>query len=56
MDRTVRQYKDEDLPDILSSWENASRISHPFLTNEYLEQERYNIPNLYLPNADTWVV
>jgi len=56
MERIVRQYKDEDLPDVLSSWENASRISHPFLSSEFLEQERYNIPNFYLPNADTWVI
>ena len=56
MERIVRQYKDADLPDVLSSWENASRISHPFLSSEFLEQERYNVPNLYLPNADTWVI
>ena len=52
----IRQYKDSDLSDVMSSWENASRIAHPFLTEEFLEQERYNIPNVYLPNADTWVV
>lgn len=51
----IRRYRDDDLSDVISSWENASRIAHPFLTNEFLEQERYNIPNVYLPNADTWV-
>ena len=56
MKRIVRQYKEEDLPDVLSSWESASKISHPFLSNEFLEQERYNVPNYYLPNADTWVL
>ena len=25
------------------------------MTKEFLDKERYNIPNLYLPNADTWV-
>ncbi|MEL7034700.1 MAG: GNAT family N-acetyltransferase [Cyanobacteria bacterium J06592_8] len=39
----------------MSAWENASKIAHPFLTEEFLERERYNIPNVYLPNADTWV-
>ena len=52
---TIRQYKETDLSGILSSWENASKIAHPFLTKEFLDKERYNIPNLYLPNADTWV-
>jgi putative acetyltransferase len=56
MKRTIRQYKDEDLAEVLASWENASRISHPFLSNEFIEQERYNVPNIYLPNADTWVI
>ena len=52
---TIRQYTENDLSGILSSWENASKIAHPFLTKEFLDKERYNIPNLYLPNADTWV-
>ncbi len=52
---TIRQYTENDLSSILSSWENASKIAHPFLTQEFLDQERFNIPNLYLPNADTWV-
>ncbi len=52
----VRQYKDSDLDGVLSSWENASRIAHPFLKKDFLAQERKNIPELYIPNADTWVV
>ena len=40
---------------MLSSWENASRLTHPFLTAKYFEQERENIPKKHLPNADTWV-
>ncbi len=51
----IRKYRDSDLDDVLSSWENASKLAHPFLTEEFLDSERYNIPNLYLPNADTWV-
>ncbi len=39
----------------MSSWENASKVAHPFLSNDFLEHERYNIPNFYLPRADTWV-
>ena len=51
----VREYRDEDLADVLSAWESGSAVAHPFLTKEFLEQERFNLPNLYLPNAETWV-
>lgn len=52
----IRKYKDADLDGVLSSWENASKIAHPFLKEDFLAQERKNIPELFLPKADTWVV
>lgn len=51
----IRKYKDADLDAVLSSWENASRLAHPFLTDEYFEQERKLIPESHLPNCETWV-
>ena len=55
MTHVIRQYVESDLDGVLSSWESASKIAHPFLTEEFLDTERYNIPNVYLPNTDTWV-
>jgi putative acetyltransferase len=51
----IRQYVDSDLPEVVSSWESATRLAHPFMSEEFLAQERKNLPELYLPNADTWV-
>lgn len=51
----IREYRENDLSGVMSAWENASKLAHPFLTGEFLDQERYNIPNVHLPNADTWV-
>ncbi len=51
----VRQYKETDLNSVLSSWENANKLAHPFLSNTFVDQVRHDIPNLYLPNANTWV-
>lgn len=55
MTHLIRQYKESDLQAVLSSWENAVKIAHPFLKEAFLDTERYNIPNVYLPNTDTWV-
>lgn len=55
MNSNIRHYQDKDLNDLLIVWESASRLAHPFLSEPFIEQERLNIPNMYLPNADTWV-
>ena len=39
----------------MTSWENASRIAHTFLTEAFLAQERENIETIYMPRSDTWV-
>jgi putative acetyltransferase len=52
---TIRKYTDNDLDEVLSAWENASRLAHPFLTNKLIETTRKNIPVVLLPKADTWV-
>lgn len=52
----LRQYVESDLEAVLSSWENATRLAHPFMTDEFLAQERRNTVELYLPNTDTWVI
>ncbi len=55
MTHLIRPYAEADLEDVMSCWESASKLAHPFLNEEFLETERYNIPNVYLPNTDTWV-
>jgi putative acetyltransferase len=55
MNLLIRKYQDLDLDAVLSSWENASRLAHPFLTDQYFEHEKQIIPETHLPDADTWV-
>ena len=52
----IRKYQETDQDDVLSAWEEASKIAHPFLPKAFQDQVRHDIPTLYLPNADTWVV
>jgi len=39
----------------MNAWETASALAHPFVSEAFLSSERRNIPELYLPNTDTWV-
>jgi len=51
----LRQYENSDLDAVLSSWETSTRLAHPFMTDEFIAQERVNIAEIYMPNTDTWV-
>lgn len=51
----IRKYTSDDLAELLGVWYDASQIAHSFLTHEFFEQERKNISDKYLPNAETWV-
>ena len=52
----IRQYENSDLDAVLSSWETATRLANPFMTDEFIDQERINVADVYMPNTDTWVV
>ncbi len=51
----IRSYKKEDLPELLDAWYTASLVVHPFLTEEFFEQERKDIQEIYMPKAETYV-
>lgn len=51
----IRKYNAEDLAELLDVWYDASQIAHPFLTRDFLDQERRNVIQKYLPIAETWV-
>lgn len=51
----IRLYKKEDLSALLTIWWRASCVAHPFLKKSFLQQEAYNIVNIYMPITETWV-
>lgn len=51
----IRRYHADDCGAVIDVWARASAVAHPFLRPEFLEQERQNIRELYMPNAETWV-
>lgn len=53
--RMIRPYQDADLNELLEAWYSASLIGHPFLDEAFFQQERKNIREVHMPNAETWV-
>ncbi len=51
----IRQYMVSDLDAVLNSWEVATRLAHPFMTDDFIAQEKINVAEIYMPNTDTWV-
>ena len=52
----IRKYQPEDTDAVVSIWQLASSLAHPFLNDDFMAQEATNLKTLYLPNAETWVV
>ncbi len=51
----IRKYEEKDLSQLIDAWYSASQVAHPFLDEDFFEQERKNIADIYLPMAETWV-
>jgi putative acetyltransferase len=51
----LRRYAQKDCAEVVNVWELATAVAHDFLSEEFQQQERYNISTVYLPQAETWV-
>ena len=52
----IRPFVGSDVVGLLDVWYRASLIAHPFLTEEFLERERVEIVERWLPMAETTVI
>ncbi|MFT6445129.1 GNAT family N-acetyltransferase [Pseudophaeobacter arcticus] len=52
----MREYKTEDTDALITIWDTAEPLAHPFLSDEVRKQVREDTRNIYLPNAETWVL
>ena len=52
----IREYLASDIDALISIWLKASAVAHPFLTEEFMAQGTRDMRNIYLPNAETWVL
>ncbi len=52
----IRHYRPEDTEALISVWRNANAQAHPFLTAALTRQVAQDMRDIYLPNAETWVL
>ena len=51
----IRKSRETDCEAIIGVWFAASQVATPFLSDEFLVDERDNIRKIWLPKAETWV-
>ena len=49
----VRPYHPDDLNAFLDAWEAASRLAHPFMSDEMIAEQRISIEKKHLPDTVT---
>lgn len=48
----IRTYKETDLDNLMSIWQQASALAHPFLDDEFVKKVTKDMREIYLPNPD----
>ncbi len=51
----IRPYQPADLDALLDTWYQASKVAHPFLSEDFLKGERRAIEDVYMSLAETWI-
>ena len=51
----IRKYKEADGEAIIEVWFAASLLATPFLSEQFLTEERESIRTIWLPQAETWI-
>lgn len=52
----IRKYTVNDTDALIDIWDNAESAAHPFLPKAVRDKVREYMRNIYLPNAETWVL
>lgn len=51
----IREYEDLFLEELLEVWYASTSMAHPFMDAAFLEKEKQNIREKYIPNTKTWI-
>ena len=51
----IRKLHDKDIEAVIDVWFLASSLAHPFLSDDFMEKEKENIRDKWIPISETWV-
>ncbi|WP_191859286.1 N-acetyltransferase [Hanstruepera ponticola] len=51
----IRKHIPSDLEPILEIWYQSSTLAHPFLEDNFVEQVKTAMRDMYIPGSETWV-
>lgn len=51
----IRSYQAGDKPDVISIWQEASKLAHPFLTDDQMDQATTMVRDHFLDIAETYI-
>lgn len=52
----IKEYTTSNTDELISIWEKANALAHPFLAPNFVAFVKDAMRNMYLPNAETWVI
>ena len=53
---SIRPYRSDDVEPVIAVWQKANALAHPFLTPEFVADVHQAMRDMYLPNAETYVL
>jgi putative acetyltransferase len=56
MHEIIRAYAPQDTDALVKIWERANALAHTFLAPAFVAQVKRDMREIYLPNAETWVL
>jgi putative acetyltransferase len=54
--QTIRPYRTDDIEPVIAVWQKANALANPFLAPEFVAEVHQAMRDLYLPNAETYVL
>ncbi len=53
---TIRPYRSDDVESVIAIWQKANALAHPFLAPKFVGEVQQAMRDIYLPNAETYVL